>query len=562
MSVRKVTKVYLVVAIGVTVLIANQFSTNPNDYVRAPRNLSTGDKSFVENRVKSRSSPGSIAAVINTAKMGTGGLFKTFAESWNCPSAPPVQYLSVDHCEDHRRYFRTHTFDAGSGDIQKHRNEHPGGQCLIATAIRSPASWFGSMYLQMAKNNWKPKEEMLKDYRAYLAAGDFHMLDLVLPDLLKEFNAGTLVDQMKLMDVNGGYTLTPAPETSVLAGCDLLFLRLEQSDRWPEIFEMLDPRIENKKGVSRMQRHPDNIDQITAISTYELTSEERINIYNSKNKFIQEWFDAYGYMDGAANKGSNGKLTAVINTPKMGTGGLFLTLTENQGCHESGPPVKGLSMLKCENDHKALRTHLFDVGSNAILEHRKEDPDGQCLIVTAIRSPRTWFASKFLQQLGGCNRDEWPTKEELLTRFKDFTQRLSSYKALHGALPELLNEFHGGSLVEQFKIMNENGGYSMLGPAPEDSVVAGCKLLFLRMEQSEQWPSIFKKIDPTIEFQKGESRVDQCPEFSEYIKVVADYEMSVQERKNIYIKGGAFVREWFDSYNYVTVATEDDIAYA
>jgi len=568
MGTRKFSKLSIAAAIGLTFLVIDQIYTNTRDYVYVPRNLLASDEPSVENRVKSYSSPDSIAAVMNTAKMGTGGLMKTFASSWLCSSAPSVKYIEVNQCRDDRHIIRTHKFDAGLEDIQKYRAKHTEGKCLITTAIRSPASWFGSMYLQTGKRNWKPREEMLQDYKKFLAAGDFHNMYTVLPQLLKEFNAGTLIQQAKIMDDNGGYSLIPAPNESTLEGCDLLFLRMEQSDQWSDIFKMLDPDITSKMGDSRLELHPDNFDQINAISSYELTSEEKINIYNSQDKFIQDWFDAYGYMDDVINNNiedknvSKVKLTAVINTPKMGTGGLFLTLTEDQECHDLEPTVKGLLMYDCKNDRKALRTHLFDVGSKEIQEQRKEEPDGQCLIITAIRSPATWFASKFLQSLGGCNVDEWPTEEELLRSFKAFTQRRSSYVSLHGALPDLLNEFKGGSLREQFKIMDENGGYSMLGPAPQDSAVAGCNLLFLRMEQSDQWPAIFDKVDATIEFKRGASRVDECPEFTEYIKVVADYDMTLQEKKTIYNQGSEFMKDWFDSYDYMNDDVEISLASA
>ena len=47
------------------------------------------------------------------------------------------------------------------------------------------------------------------------------------------------------------------------------------------------------------------------------------------------------------------------------------------------------------------------------------------------------------------------------------------------------------------------------------------------MEQSEHWPEIFAKVDPSIVFHKGVSRVDSCPEYSEHIEVVTDYELTM-----------------------------------
>jgi len=49
-------------------------------------------------------------------------------------------------------------------------------------------------------------------------------------------------------------------------------------------------------------------------------------------------------------------------------------------------------------------------GAKAIQEQRKENPDGQCLIVTAIRSPATWFASKYLESTGGYKKGRMANK--------------------------------------------------------------------------------------------------------------------------------------------------------
>lgn len=123
------------------------------------------------------------------------------------------------------------------------------------------------------------------------------MLYKVLPDLLSEFNAGTLIKQAEIMDHNGGYSLIPAPSESALVGCDLLFLRMEGSDQWPNIFQMFDPNIQSEVLSNRLkQDHPKNTDQINAILGYELTSDEKINIFNSEEDFLQDWFDSYKYM--------------------------------------------------------------------------------------------------------------------------------------------------------------------------------------------------------------------------------------------------------------------------
>jgi len=234
---------------------------------------------------------------MNTAEMGADGLHKTFRHSWLCQYTQPIEFLSVADCKDDRRVIRTHMFDPGSKEIQRHRKAHPEGQCLIVTTLRSPASWFASWYLHSAETEWKSKEEMLIDYRKFLAAGEFDMLYTVLPDLLSEFNAGTLIKRMEIMNHNGGYSLIPAPPESVLAGCDLLFLRMEQSDQWPDMFQIIDPNVRSEVGSDRLEQdHPNNADQINVISEYELTSDEKISIFNDEKGFLQDWFDSYSYM--------------------------------------------------------------------------------------------------------------------------------------------------------------------------------------------------------------------------------------------------------------------------
>jgi len=301
----KITKIYVVAAIGLTGLVVHQFSTTSKDYVRLPRILSPTDKTIAGSMIESYSTPGSIAAVINSAKMGTGGLQRTFSDSWTCKDtttinktiAGNINQLLPSDCKHGRRIIRTHSSELGLDYLLEYRKEHPEGQCLIATAIRNPAAWFGSQYLELQDGHWDTSEVMLQNYREWLATNKFDMRYSVLPGLLHEFNAGTLTQQAKIMDDNGGYSLTPAPSTSALPGCDLMFLRMEQSDRWPEFFEMLDPEFRSFVGQSRVDQNKANVEQINAIASYELTSEEKMNIYNTGDNFIQDWFDSYGYMD-------------------------------------------------------------------------------------------------------------------------------------------------------------------------------------------------------------------------------------------------------------------------
>jgi len=563
MGVRKITKVYFVVAIGLIVLVSKQFSSNHNEYDNEydpvdPRYLSSKDT--ISN---------DLYAVINTPKMGTGGLVATGVTN-ECRKAgvSEGELLQFD-CPDGHTVLRTHNIDIGSTAVQSYRKDNPEGQCLIVTAIRDPAYWLPSMFLQSLGANlfeessggcnldeWPSKETLLYDFRKYVQ-NNFDLAFSVIPALLNEFGGGGLNEQFKIMDTNGGYSLLgPAPPQSMVAGCKLLFLRMEQSDSWPAILADVAPTVQFVHGISREEQCPNLTEHFRALTDNVMTSAEKFSIYQGGNEYVREWLDAYGYLN--ASKRQSKDIYAVINTGKMGTGGLTSTALY-RGCAGAESNVKELSIRTCPDGQTVFRTHKFMIGSKAIQEHRENNPEGQCLIVTAIRDPRSWFPSKFLQSLGaakfvessgGCNIDEWPSKEALVSEFREYVHN-SFNPALSSAIPGLLGEFGGGGLKEQFKIMDKNGGYSLLGPAPPQSPVAGCNLLFLRMEQSNQWPDIFRQIAPELQFAKGLARKDDCPILSEHIKAVTDYEMTTEEKYSIYEKGDDFAVEWLDAYGYM-----------
>ena len=60
---------------------------------------------------------------------------------------------------------------------------------------------------------------------------------------------------------------------------------------------MLDPESRIIVGASRADQNKANVEQINAIASYELTSEEKMNIYNTGKNVIQDCFDSYGYMN-------------------------------------------------------------------------------------------------------------------------------------------------------------------------------------------------------------------------------------------------------------------------
>jgi len=262
-----------------------------------------------------------------------------------------------------------------------------------------------------------------------------------------------------------------------------------------------------------------------------------------------------------SNLGPTNSMFAVISTPLMEASEFYSDALspECKKTEINAHDGKSAVMYDCPEGHMVLRAHNFDSGSMAIEQHRKKNPEDTCLIVTAIRHPESWFQSYFLHSLGSdiadCKLDEWPSKEAFLTDFRAFVKE-RRFPALSSAIPDLLNEFSGGSLQDQFAAMKRNGdGHStLLGPAPPQSIVAGCNLLLLKMEQnSDRLPTKAEKIDPSLEFfDKAWATEEECPNLPKYINVITNYEMTIEEKNIIYQGGNEYVRDWFDAYGYIT----------
>ena len=286
-----------------------------------------------------------------------------------------------------------------------------------------------------------------------------------------------------------------------------------------------------------------------------MTKAEKETILNRDNT-IKEWFDLYGYGDLENTKESSissyneaGTIYAVINTPKMATGTLQGTFSTSLKC-KGRDPIRTVNLSgNCERDQKVMRSHDFDAAVEYIQEHRGSNPNGRCHIVTALRSPNQWFASLYNEKTkadGHCPDVNIPS-DERVRNFKTFLST-SRFGRAFDTLGRLLNEYDV-SLTSQFRLMDKNGGYSVLGPAPDNSIIAGCELLFLRIEDSERWPDIFRKMFPGIGYRSGKSRSDMCPKATDTLKILEEYVMTKAEQETI-LSGDNTIKEWFDLYDY------------
>jgi len=146
----------------------------------------------------------------------------------------------------------------------------------------------------------------------------------------------------------------------------------------------------------------------------------------------------------------------------------------------------------CKDNRAVIESQDISTSAQEVKAYLEQNPGGKCTVVTAIRSPVSWLQSQYLQSRVGLSCISAMTKEELINDYKKFLRTFKILQEIGDCLPQLLEEFNGGSLAEQFEIMDENGGYSIL-PSSKSKFEA-CELLFLRLEQSNQWEEYIQKM--------------------------------------------------------------------
>jgi len=301
---------------------------------------------------------------------------------------------------------------------------------------------------------------------------------------------------------------------------------------------------------------PNLSDHIRMIQNYQLTVDEKMTIYTEGGQMISDWFDSYGYMEESPqieprSYSVPGTVIGIINTPKIGTTGLVQNFKSSWKCEQLNEGTDRYYITyECPDDRLLLRAHHLSIGAQMMRHHRQMNPFGRCLIVTAIRHPATWLPSLYIQRESFCESDPM-TQEEMLQDYRRFlNNHRSILNSAESALGELMKEFTFGTLKEQSKIMDQNGGYSILSTGSPESLFVGCELLFLRMEQSKQWPDIIKMMIPENKYHKGISTEDRCPQRTDDVRMLQDYELTMEERMRIYNYGDGLMADWFDAYEY------------
>ncbi len=235
------------------------------------------------------------------------------------------------------------------------------------------------------------------------------------------------------------------------------------------------------------------------------------------------------------------------------------SLVKSFGCKERIPlNQRTLWHPNCErNNVHVIRTHFADEGADAIEYARQTIPGGegaQCLIMSGIRNPKDWAASRFVERYKDDFCDGNVSYEDLKLRFHEFLMDGQSVQhSLLSARPRLFQEF-GTTLKEQMEILEKNRGFSLMTNT-SDGPFRGCELLFLQMEYQDRWKEIIEELFPSITYAANEKRQDRCPNFADdYERLMSEYEFSDKEVEAI-IAGDSNIQEYLEVYG-IGVKTE------
>lgn len=255
---------------------------------------------------------GMTVAIINTPKCGTGGLANTFKRSWRCflRNDSPIGDMSGNFCPGNKSVWRTHTVESGARGISLARERQGDAKCLVVTAIRDPQTWLPSLFLQGAGSlcdgdRITSRLEFEQRYRRWLKKYQKMIrgrVTSVIPDLLKEFGAQSLTDEMEKINANGGYSLLSHPESttfqgkSAFAGCNLLLLRMEDASIWPDILSSVAPGLQYTVPKSRVDLCPNIAEHYDSIKFLILTQKEKLALAGG-DKYIEEYFRLYRFLE-------------------------------------------------------------------------------------------------------------------------------------------------------------------------------------------------------------------------------------------------------------------------
>mmetsp|Transcript_27241 Transcript_27241/g.38312 ORF Transcript_27241/g.38312 Transcript_27241/m.38312 type:complete len:322 (+) Transcript_27241:192-1157(+) len=252
-----------------------------------------------------------------------------------------------------------------------------------------------------------------------------------------------------------------------------------------------------------------------------------------------------------------GTVIGVINTPKCGTGTLTGTFIRSFKCgNEETSIFPAVTGRNCPMQNHVLRTHDWIAGGKMLRNFVSRHEQEKCMVVTAIRDPQTWLASLFFERKKGelCDGAKISSAADFVLMYRRWLlQTRQEIRTLASfVIPHLLKEFGAKSLTEEFMKMNANGGYSLLHHPKRKSLLSNyhdCDLLFLRMEDNDNWENIVPSIIPGTSYSRGESRADLCPNVAEYYQAIKNLKLTALEKRTI-MGDDRYLREYFSVYNF------------
>ena len=317
-------------------------------------------------------------------------------------------------------------------------------------------------------------------------------------------------------------------------------------------------------------RHPGGLDPKTILDKLEKEVPVKEKIVKEKEEEESHWKQVEIITPLDAPK--NYKYGVIINTPKCGTGGIYdyFRLSFRCGDIESvltkvDDTVPQAPVMGCPHGYAFQKSHKIEPSKAAIIKNQNLVHPDKCLIVSAIRDPTAFLPSQFMEK----HRELCKQAQNKKHKPKDTLKLYREWLTLNpqyfyfDAIPLLLREFGAKSLRDEMEKIKANGGYSFLthpsrfNTAAQDSKLSpfsNCDFLFLKLEDQDNWGSIFDHIsvvpeyEHKVHYRKPKStRESLCPDLTEHYRKIKNYQLSEQEKNHV-INGNAFMKEWFQVY--------------
>eukprot|EP00586_Coscinodiscus_wailesii_P017808 CAMPEP_0172510490 /NCGR_PEP_ID=MMETSP1066-20121228/228834_1 /TAXON_ID=671091 /ORGANISM="Coscinodiscus wailesii, Strain CCMP2513" /LENGTH=284 /DNA_ID=CAMNT_0013289455 /DNA_START=199 /DNA_END=1050 /DNA_ORIENTATION=- len=242
----------------------------------------------------------------------------------------------------------------------------------------------------------------------------------------------------------------------------------------------------------------------------------------SKNKPVQN-----------SSKGKT--VIALINTPNSGTEEIFSHFSNSFGCTLQNSQVDDVFYAPCVNPKSVSIVKSHDKRATVpllrrLLRHLQQyEIPTECLIVTALRDPQKWFSTKFIENHKKmlCGMTDM-TADEAIEEYQMWFERDAIYNRymLQSVIRGFLNKY-GVTLSKQMKLMQKNGGYSVVPPVPALKEIQGrgvpvesvCSLLLLDYDKLRESPERFNDVLPGALYQSPKKR-QMCSEDAARYKTI------------------------------------------